>query len=71
MKILVMQLSPPSHHSIPLWSKYSPQHPVKILLEYEIRTDVLIRKSFVGKFPISTLGGVSGVSTSKSGCFTL
>jgi hypothetical protein len=23
-----MQLSPPSSHSIPLWSKYSPQHPV-------------------------------------------
>jgi hypothetical protein len=23
-----MQLSPPSCHSIPLWSKYSPQHPV-------------------------------------------
>jgi hypothetical protein len=23
-----MQLSPPSRHSIPLWSKYSPQHPV-------------------------------------------
>jgi hypothetical protein len=28
MKLLVMQLSPPSGHSIPLWSKYSPQHPV-------------------------------------------
>jgi hypothetical protein len=28
MKLLVMQLSPPSRHSIPLWSKYSPQHPV-------------------------------------------
>jgi hypothetical protein len=23
-----MQLSPPSRHSIPLWSKYSTQHPV-------------------------------------------
>jgi hypothetical protein len=23
-----MQLSPPFRHSIPLWSKYSPQHPV-------------------------------------------
>jgi hypothetical protein len=28
MKLLVMQLSPPSRHSIPLWSKYPPQHPV-------------------------------------------
>jgi hypothetical protein len=28
MKLLVMQLSPPSRHSILLWSKYSPQHPV-------------------------------------------
>jgi hypothetical protein len=28
MKLLVMQLSPPSCHSIPLWPKYSPQHPV-------------------------------------------
>jgi hypothetical protein len=28
MKLLVMQLSSPSRHSIPLWSKYSPQHPV-------------------------------------------
>jgi hypothetical protein len=28
MKLLVMQLSLPSRHSIPLWSKYSPQHPV-------------------------------------------
>jgi hypothetical protein len=28
MKLLVMQLSPPSRHSIPLRSKYSPQHPV-------------------------------------------
>jgi hypothetical protein len=27
MKLLVMQLSPPSSHSIPLWYKYS-QHPV-------------------------------------------
>jgi hypothetical protein len=27
MKLLVMQLSPPSHHSIPFWSKYSPQRP--------------------------------------------
>jgi hypothetical protein len=26
MQILVMQFSPPSRHSIPLWSKYSPQH---------------------------------------------
>jgi hypothetical protein len=32
MKLLVMQLSPPSRHSIPLWSKYSPQYPVKIAL---------------------------------------
>jgi hypothetical protein len=24
----VMQFSPPSSHSIPLWPKYSPQHPV-------------------------------------------
>jgi hypothetical protein len=28
MQLLVMQFSPPSHHFIPLWSKYSPQHPV-------------------------------------------
>jgi hypothetical protein len=28
MKLLIMQFSLPSHHSIPLWSKYSPQHPV-------------------------------------------
>jgi hypothetical protein len=28
MKLLLMQFSPPSRHSIPLWSKYSPQHPV-------------------------------------------
>jgi hypothetical protein len=28
MRLLVMQLSPPSRHSIPLWPKYSPQHPV-------------------------------------------
>jgi hypothetical protein len=33
MKILIMQLSPPSRHSIPLWSKYSPQHPVFKLLQ--------------------------------------
>jgi hypothetical protein len=23
-----VQFSPPSHNFIPLWSKYSPQHPV-------------------------------------------
>jgi hypothetical protein len=23
-----MQFPPPSHHSLPLWPKYSPQHPV-------------------------------------------
>jgi hypothetical protein len=28
MKLLVIQLSLPSRHSIPLWSKYSPQHHV-------------------------------------------
>jgi hypothetical protein len=28
MKILVMQFSQPSRHSITLWSKYSPKHPV-------------------------------------------
>jgi hypothetical protein len=28
MKLLVMQLSPPSRHSIPLQSNYSPQYPV-------------------------------------------
>jgi hypothetical protein len=28
MKLLFMQFSPPSRHSIPLSSKYSPQHPV-------------------------------------------
>jgi hypothetical protein len=27
-KLLIMQLSPPSQHFIPLRSKYSPQHPV-------------------------------------------
>jgi hypothetical protein len=26
MNLLVIQLSPPSRHSIPLWPKYSPQH---------------------------------------------
>jgi hypothetical protein len=34
MKLLVMQLSPPSGHSIPLWSKYSPQHPVLKHLQF-------------------------------------
>jgi hypothetical protein len=34
MKLLVMQLSPPSRHSIPLWSKYSPQHPVSNTLSF-------------------------------------
>jgi hypothetical protein len=28
MKLLVIQLSPPSSHAIPLCYKYSPQHPV-------------------------------------------
>jgi hypothetical protein len=28
MKLLVMQFSPTSCHFIPLWSKYSPHHPV-------------------------------------------
>jgi hypothetical protein len=28
MKLLIMLFSPPSSHSIALWSKYSPQHPV-------------------------------------------
>jgi hypothetical protein len=28
MKLLIMQFSPTSCHFIPLWSKYSPQHPV-------------------------------------------
>jgi hypothetical protein len=28
MKLLIMQFSPTSYHFIPLWSKYSPQHPV-------------------------------------------
>jgi hypothetical protein len=28
MKLLVIQLSPPSRNSIPFWPKYSPQHPV-------------------------------------------
>jgi hypothetical protein len=27
MKLLIMQFSPISCHFIPLWSKYSPQHP--------------------------------------------
>jgi hypothetical protein len=27
MKLLIMQFSPTSYHFIPLWSKYSPQHP--------------------------------------------
>jgi hypothetical protein len=30
MKLLIMQFSPTSCHFIPLWSKYSPQHPVII-----------------------------------------
>jgi hypothetical protein len=34
MKLLVMQLSPPSRHSISLWSKYSPQHPVLKHLQF-------------------------------------
>jgi hypothetical protein len=33
MKLLVMQFSPPSHHSISLWSKYSPQHPVLFVID--------------------------------------
>jgi hypothetical protein len=28
MKFLIMQFSPTSCHFIPLWSKYSPQHPI-------------------------------------------
>jgi hypothetical protein len=28
MKLFIMQLSPSSYNFIPLWSKYSPQHPV-------------------------------------------
>jgi hypothetical protein len=28
MKLLIMQFPPISRHIIPLWSKYSPQHPV-------------------------------------------
>jgi hypothetical protein len=28
MKLLIMQFSPTSCHFIPLWYKYSPQHPV-------------------------------------------
>jgi hypothetical protein len=28
MQLLVMQLSPPSRHSIPLWSKFSPLNSV-------------------------------------------
>jgi hypothetical protein len=31
MKLLVVQLSPPYRHSIPLWPKYPPQHPVLTL----------------------------------------
>jgi hypothetical protein len=42
MKLLVMQLSSTSHHSIPLWSKYSPQHPVlKQGVEENIWTNTL------------------------------
>jgi hypothetical protein len=33
MKLLVMQLSPPSRQSIPLWSKYSLQHPVLVTIQ--------------------------------------
>jgi hypothetical protein len=29
MKLLVMQLSPPSRHSIPFWAKYSEHHVLK------------------------------------------
>jgi hypothetical protein len=28
MQLLIMQFSPTSCHFIPLWSKYSPKHPV-------------------------------------------
>jgi hypothetical protein len=28
MKLLIIQIPPISRHIIPLWSKYSPQHPV-------------------------------------------
>jgi hypothetical protein len=34
-----MQFSPPSHHSIPLWSKYSPQHPVLMKFHKEVYFD--------------------------------
>jgi hypothetical protein len=32
MKLLITQLSPTSRHFIPVWSKYSPQHPVLPLM---------------------------------------
>jgi hypothetical protein len=61
MKLLVMQLSPLSRHSIPLWSKYSPQHPVlkhtqdTVYRQRKRRTDLKVKGlySLIGKSPAS------------------
>jgi hypothetical protein len=40
-----MQLCPPSRHSIPLWSKYSTQHPVLKHLQFMLTEELLERES--------------------------
>jgi hypothetical protein len=48
-----MQFSPPSHHSIPLWSKYSPQHPVPSD-PYSEYPQILNTRKWEGQTVIST-----------------
>jgi hypothetical protein len=42
MKLLVIQFSPPSRHSIPLWSKYSPQYPVHQPIDWHPKSPNLL-----------------------------
>jgi hypothetical protein len=47
MKLLIMQLPQISRHIIPLWSKYSPQHPLlkhpqSVFLLYPVSTGVKV-----------------------------
>ena len=59
MKLLTVQFSPTSYHFIPLWSKFSPQHPVLGTLSLHIAHNVRIGKNCI-------LAGASNVAGSST-----
>jgi hypothetical protein len=40
-ELLVMQFSPPCHHFIPVWSKYTPKHTINLCSSVNVRDQVL------------------------------